>query len=29
MSKSEEIICYCKNVTRGEIENAISNGAKT
>lgn len=26
---NNEIICYCKNVTRGEIESAISNGAKT
>lgn len=26
---SSEIVCYCKNITKGEIENAISNGAKT
>ena len=25
----EEIICYCKQVTKSEIENAISDGAKT
>ena len=24
-----ELICYCKNVTKGEVENAILNGAKT
>jgi NAD(P)H-nitrite reductase large subunit len=25
----EEIICYCGNVTKGEIETAISKGART
>ena len=25
----DEIICYCKNITKAEIEIAINNGAKT
>lgn len=25
----EELICYCKNVTKAEIESAILRGAKT
>jgi bacterioferritin-associated ferredoxin len=29
MNSENEIICYCKNVTKAEIENAIKNGAKT
>jgi len=24
-----ELICYCKNITKGEVDNAILNGAKT
>ena len=28
MSNKDEIICYCSNVTRGEIEKAMDNGAK-
>lgn len=27
--QSDEIICYCDNVTRGEIEQACADGAKT
>lgn len=26
---NEEIVCYCSNVTKGEIINALDNGAKT
>lgn len=26
---NEEIVCYCSNVTKGEIVDAIHNGAKT
>ena len=25
----EEIICYCKNILKSEIEDAVLNGAKT
>lgn len=26
---SKEIICYCSNVTKGQIVDALDNGAKT
>jgi len=29
LKKDKEIICYCSNVSRGEIVQAIDNGAKT
>ncbi|HBL74086.1 MAG TPA: NAD(P)H-nitrite reductase [Prolixibacteraceae bacterium] len=29
MEKENEIICYCRNVSRAEIESAIQAGAKT
>lgn len=29
MQNNKETICFCKDVTKEEIENAIQNGAKT
>jgi len=29
MGNSKEIVCFCKNVSRDEIETAIHDGAKT
>lgn len=29
IQNEKEIICYCRDVTKSEIENAISQGAKT
>ncbi|MDO4841383.1 MAG: (2Fe-2S)-binding protein [Phoenicibacter congonensis] len=29
MDRKDEIICYCSNVTRGDIEQAMNDGAKT
>ena len=29
MNKTDEIICYCSNVTREDILKAMENGAKT
>ncbi len=27
--KNEEIVCYCSNVTKGEIVDALDKGART
>jgi NAD(P)H-nitrite reductase large subunit len=29
ISTNQEIICYCKQVTKNEVESAIRDGAKT
>lgn len=29
MRSEDEIICYCSNVTRGDILNALQDGART